>query len=132
MGQDPERFLPLTHVVYHVLLSLSSESRHGYGIIKDVERGTEGRLELEAGTLYAAIKRMRDDGLIEEATAPDQADARRRYYGLTPLGRRVLRAESERLAELVALARRARVLPAGGGPSEHDLAVTRRGPRGEH
>ena len=112
MAPSPESLLPLTHVVYHVLLSLSSSERHGYGIIKDVADRTAGRLELEAGTLYAAIKRMRDEGLIEEATAPEDADARRRYYGLTPFGRRVLRAESERLAELVQLAREARVLPA--------------------
>lgn len=111
---DPAAFLPLTHVVYHILLSLSRGRRHGYGIIKDVAGRTEGRLELEAGTLYAAVKRLRDDGLIEEAQAPPDTDARRRYYGLTPLGRGVLRAESERLEELVELARTARVLPARG------------------
>ncbi len=109
--------LPLTHVAYHVLLSLSGEPRHGYGIIKDVADATDGALELEAGTLYAAIKRLRDDGLLEERRAPAGTDARRRYYGLTPLGRRVLRAESERLRALVELARRADVLPreASGG-----------------
>jgi DNA-binding PadR family transcriptional regulator len=111
---DPGFFLPLTHVVYHILLSLSGDRRHGYGVIKDVERRTGGRLELEAGTLYAAIRRLRDDGLLEEAEGPPDADARRRYYGLTPLGRAVLRAESERLEELVELARAARVLPARG------------------
>jgi len=112
---DPIRgFLPLTHVVYHVLLSLALEARHGYGIIKDVEERTEGRLLLEAGTLYAAIKRLRDDGLIEERPAPAGADRRRRYYGLTDLGLAVLRGESLRLEELVALARGARVLPAPG------------------
>lgn len=112
-NRSTEAFLPLTHVVYHVLLSLSGNPRHGYGIIKDVAARTGGRLELEAGTLYGAIKRLRDDGLIEEEKAPEQTDARRRYYGLTQLGRRVLRAESERLADLVELAREARVLPAG-------------------
>jgi len=111
MTRPIDGFLPLTHVVYHVLLSLSGEARHGYGIIKDVEERTDGRLVLEAGTLYAAIKRLRDDGLIAEGAGPSGTDARRRYYGLTPLGRKVLRAESERLAELVALAREARVLP---------------------
>jgi len=108
---DPNAHLPLTHVVYHILLSLSETARHGYGIIKDVSDVTGGRLELEAGTLYAAIKRLRDDGWIEEVAGPEEADARRRYYGLTPLGRNVLRAESERLEDLVALARRVRVLP---------------------
>jgi DNA-binding PadR family transcriptional regulator len=111
---DPGSFLPLTHVVYHILLSLSGDRRHGYGIIKNVAERTDGRLELEAGTLYAAVKRLRDDGLIEEAEAPPDTDARRRYYGLTRLGRAVLRAESERLEELVELARDARILPARG------------------
>ena len=117
MTKTPLEHLPLTHVVYHVLLSLASETRHGYGIIKNVEERTGGRLVLEAGTLYQAIKRLREEALIEEAAAPRGTDARRRYYGLTPLGRRVLRAESERLAELVEMARGARVLPpapAGG------------------
>lgn len=114
-ARSPDSFLPLTHVVYHVLLSLAQAGRHGYGIIKDVEERTGGRLLLEAGTLYAAIKRLRDDGLIEERPAPEDADARRRYYGLTDLGRAVLRGESLRLEELVELARGARVLPAAGG-----------------
>ena len=61
MSREPKDFLPLTHIVYHVLLSLSGNRRHGYGIIKDVLLRTRGRLELEAGTLYAAIKRLRDD-----------------------------------------------------------------------
>jgi len=107
--------LPLTHVVYHVLLSLSDRARHGYGIIKDVEARTGGRLELEAGTLYTAIKRLRDDGALEEADTPVEADARRRYYDLTERGRQLLRAESERLEQLVDLAREARVLPPAEG-----------------
>ena len=115
MRPSPDELLPLTHVVYHVLLSLSAEPRHGYGIIKDVAARTEGRLELEAGTLYAAIKRLRDDGLLAETEGPPDADARRRYYRLTPFGRRTLRAESERLQELVEMARTARVLPGASG-----------------
>jgi DNA-binding PadR family transcriptional regulator len=106
---------PLTHVVYHILLSLTEAPRHGYGIIKDVEARTRGRLELEAGTLYGAIKRLREDGWIAEAVAPTGADRRRRYYTLTPQGRVVLRVESERLAELVEMARHARVLPGSAG-----------------
>lgn len=110
MPRAPQDLLPLTHIVYHVLLSLSTAARHGYGIIKDVETRTEGRLELEAGTLYAAIKRLRDDALIEETEAQAGSDARRRYYGLTPFGRRVLKAEAERLAELVAMAHDANLI----------------------
>jgi DNA-binding PadR family transcriptional regulator len=106
-----EGHLPLTHVVYHILLSVCGAPRHGYGIIKDVEDRTGGRLVLEAGTLYAAIKRLRDEDILDEAPTPDGADARRRYYGLTSLGRAVLEAESLRLEELVELARGARVLP---------------------
>jgi DNA-binding PadR family transcriptional regulator len=113
MSLKPEQFIPLTHVAYHVLLALFDQSRHGYGIIKHVEERTNGRLELEAGTLYAVIKRLRDDTFIAEAKAPRGTDSRRRYYGLTPLGRRVLEAESLRLAELVALARDAQLIPPG-------------------
>ena len=113
MPKNPEQYIPLTHVAYHVLLALFDQSRHGYGIIKHVEERTNGRLELEAGTLYAVIKRLRDDTLITEAKAPRGTDSRRRYYGLTPLGQRVLEAESLRLAELVALARDAQLIPPG-------------------
>jgi DNA-binding PadR family transcriptional regulator len=110
-NEDPDRFLPLTHVAFHVLASLAPGRQHGYGIIKDVEERTDGRVELEAGTLYAALKRLRDSGLIEETHGPSNADSRRRYYGLTPLGRRVLRAEAHRVADLVELARSVRILP---------------------
>ncbi|MCI0436508.1 MAG: helix-turn-helix transcriptional regulator [Gemmatimonadetes bacterium] len=115
MSRNGEPAAPLTHVVYHVLLSLARAARHGYGIIKDVAERTDGRLELEAGTLYAAVKRLRDEGWIEEVDAPASADARRRYYAITAGGRAALRAESERLAELVRLAREARVLPSTEG-----------------
>lgn len=111
MNRSFEAFLPLTHVAYHVLLSLSYEARHGYGIIKDVADRTRGEVVMEAGTLYGAIKRLKDDGLLEERTAPPDADPRRRYYGLTSLGRTVLQAECGRLAQLVSYAKEARVLP---------------------
>lgn len=111
MRRKPDEHLPLSHVVYHVLLSLSIGEKHGYGIIKDVAERTGGRLELEAGTLYTAIKRLRTDALIEEAEAPEDTDPRRRYYGLTSLGREVLEAESARLFELVGYARDAEILP---------------------
>ena len=111
-SRDPRDLLPLTHIVYHVLLSLSVVSRHGYGIIKDVADRTRGEVDIEAGTLYAAIKRMRDEGLLEEVAPPPGADARRRYYAITNFGRDAALAESRRLESLVALARDARVLPA--------------------
>ncbi len=115
MRRAAQDHLPLTHVVYHVLLSLSLTPRHGYGIIKDVEERTSGRVTLEAGTLYAAIKRLRDDRLIREQETPAGADARRRYYGLTAFGEAVLEAESLRLAELVEFAKGAHILPAADG-----------------
>jgi len=114
-ARDPHELLPLTHVTYHVLLSLADEDRHGYGIIKEVAGRTGGRIELETGTLYAALKRYRDDRLIEVApksTRPPDEDSRRRAYRLTAFGRQVLRAESERLAELLDVAVEKKVLPA--------------------
>ena len=106
-------FLPLTHLTYHVLLALAGTRLHGYGIIKEVFDRTEGAMDLETGTLYAAIKRLRDDELIEPAPTPDNvqsSDSRRRYYILTPLGQGVLEAESTRLAKLVNVAREKKVI----------------------
>ncbi len=107
---SPESLLPLTHIAHHVLLSLTGGEKHAYAIIKDVAARTVGQVELGAGTLYAAIKRMRDDGLVTEVEAPLGADARRRYCAATPFGRPVLRAESLRLEAMVELAREAKVL----------------------
>jgi DNA-binding PadR family transcriptional regulator len=108
---DPAAALPLTHVVYHVLLALASGDRHGYGIIKHVADRTDGRVELEAGTLYAVIKRLKDDGWIAEAPRTAGTDSRRRTYAISEIGREILLAESRRLEELVELAREAHVLP---------------------
>lgn len=106
--------LPLTHVAYHILFALASEDRHGYGIIKHVAERTEGRVDLGAGTLYAAIKRMKDDGWIEEAPQVPGSDSRRRMYRIAELGREVLLAESRRLASMVELAHEAKILPNPG------------------
>ena len=103
--------LPLSHVVYHVLLALSTESRHGYGIIQHVSERTGGRVRLEAGTLYAAIKRLRDAEWIQPAPSDPGSDSRRRTYSLTTRGERGLLAECQRLEQMVELARDARVLP---------------------
>ncbi len=115
---DPRDRLPLTAPVYHILLALADDPRHGYAILKEFEARSGGRVRLSAGTLYAAIKRLLAGGLIEETDAPSDVesdDARRRYYALTPLGRRVARAETERMADLVALAATKRLAPARGG-----------------
>ncbi|HEX4567242.1 MAG TPA: PadR family transcriptional regulator [Vicinamibacterales bacterium] len=105
---DPERFVPLTAVVFEILLALADGERHGYDVMQDVERRTGGQVVLHAGTLYRALSRLLDQGLIEELDErPDPGgDERRRYYRLTPLGRAVARAEAARLASQVAAARR--------------------------
>src|ERR671938_1589567 len=112
-GSDPEELLPLSPAVFHVLLALADAERHGYGIIKEVESRTEGRVRLGPGTLYGSIKRMLEEGLIEESGErpdPELDDERRRYYRLTKFGRRVAVAEAERLSRLVASARAKRLL----------------------
>jgi DNA-binding PadR family transcriptional regulator len=106
---DLENYLPLTPAVFHILLALSDGEKHGYAIMRVVRETTQGRMVLGPGTLYGAVKRLlRDDLIVESDYRPDPAvdDARRRYYALTDLGRRVLVAESERLADLVEFARR--------------------------
>jgi DNA-binding PadR family transcriptional regulator len=109
---DPARFLPLTPVAFDVMLSLAAGSAHGYAILRDIEERSHGRTILHAGTLYRAIARLVESGLVaelDERPVPDLDDARRRYYALTPLGRRVAAAEAERLAERVATARSRRL-----------------------
>ena len=106
--------LPLSPVTYQVLLALADEGRHGYGILKEVERLTGGAIELETGTLYAAIRRLRSEGMIEAAPGVEGEDARRKNYRLTDLGRGVLRAETERLSALVRAAAGKHVIPAHG------------------
>jgi DNA-binding PadR family transcriptional regulator len=100
--------LPLTPAVFHILLALMDQERHGYAIMKEVESQTQGEMLLRAGTLYQAIKRMLEMGLIEEsAERPDPAldDERRRYYKLSGLGHKVASAEVERLRKLLQIAR---------------------------
>ena len=99
--------LPLTPPVFHILLALAGEERHGYGIMQDVSQQTSGALQLGPGTLYGCLKRMLAAGLVEESgERPDAAldDERRRYYRMTALGRRVVRAEAQRLAGAVTVA----------------------------
>src|SRR5687767_14775277 len=108
-----EQFLPLTPLSYHVLLALADQARHGYGIIKEIEAGTGGATSPSTGALYLALQRMVTEGLVAEAPPPRSEagdDARRKYYRLTPLGRRVAVAESRRLAALVALAAEKRLM----------------------
>jgi DNA-binding PadR family transcriptional regulator len=110
--------LPLTPPVFHILLALSDEERHGYGIMQDVAWQTDDALQLGPGTLYGCLKRMLAAGLVEESDErpdPTLDDSRRRYYRMTPLGHRVVRAEAERLAGAVSAAKSRRLLPAKTG-----------------
>jgi DNA-binding PadR family transcriptional regulator len=98
---------------FHILLALADEERHGYAIMQEVARLTDDDLRLEPGTLYRALHRMLDDGWVAESgrrPAADVDDERRRYYRLTPLGRRIAAAEADRLWRLVAIARQRRLL----------------------
>ena len=104
----PQNFLPLKPHWFHVLLSLAGQEQHGYGIMQEVLERTGGKVRLWPATLYGTLKRLIDADLIEESgdrPAPELDDARRRYYRLTRLGRRVLTAESERLEDLVRVIR---------------------------
>jgi len=119
MGMDRERpvdrFLPLRPVEFHVLLSLAAGERHGYGIIQDAEARGEPDVP-DVGTLYRALRRMQDQGLIDAADrreAPDAGDERRNYYHITPLGMRVARAEARRLEALTRAARLGGLLTEG-------------------
>ena len=111
---DAESLIPLNPREYLILFALAAGERHGYGIVKDVERQSSGRVRIDPANLYRAIKRMIATGLVEEAeTRPtaEAGDLRRRYYRITPLGREVVKLEATRLAELTAAARSRRLIP---------------------
>jgi DNA-binding PadR family transcriptional regulator len=104
----PEDFLPLHRDTFHILVSLADCDRHGYSILLDVAERTGGALRLSPSSLYASIKRLLHQGLIEELAErpdPDEDDERRRYYRLTRLGRKVAEVEARRLERLLADAR---------------------------
>jgi DNA-binding PadR family transcriptional regulator len=105
--------MALRPIEFHILLALAAEERHGYAILQEVAELTEGDLQIEPGTLYRALRRMLADGWVVESgrrPAADVDDERRRYYRLTPLGRRVATAEADRLWRLLAIARANRLL----------------------
>ena len=107
-ANDPDAHLPLTPASFHILLALADGEKHGYAIMQEVAALTGGQLKLGPGTLYGAIKRLLADDWIaesDERPAPELDDERRRYYRLTDLGQRVVRAEAARLARLVDAAR---------------------------
>ena len=110
----PKRRLdPLPSAAFQILLSLAEESLHGYGIMRQVEHQTNGRMRLGPGTLYSSIQALLEDGLVEEvdrSSAREQAGERRRYYRLTSGGRKLARSEAERLADLLRVARAKNIL----------------------
>jgi DNA-binding PadR family transcriptional regulator len=105
--------MALRPVEFHILLALAGEELHGYAILQQVAELTDGDLQIEPGTLYRALRRMLADEWVAESgrrPAADVDDERRRYYRLTPLGRKVATAEADRLARLLAVARAHRLL----------------------
>ncbi len=103
----PESMLPLTPAVFHILLALADGDRHGYAIIQEVARRTQGKVKLGSGTLYAAIRRLLEKGMIAECDkrpAAESDDERRRYYRISQFGLEVAAAEAARMSQLVDLA----------------------------
>src|SRR6476646_9790656 len=118
MADEIDALLPLPQATFHILMAVAEEDRHGYAIIQDVAARTGGKVRLGAGTLYRSIQRMLEQGLILEARkrpAPELDDERRRYYGITPFGAAVARAETRRLADLIRLARASGFVPRTSG-----------------
>jgi DNA-binding PadR family transcriptional regulator len=107
----PDDFLPIHNNWFHILLSLLGTEQHGYGIMQEVLERTSGTVRIWPATLYGTLQRLIADGLIEESDGRPVAeldDARRRYYRLTRLGRKVLDLECERLQEMVRMVQRKR------------------------
>ncbi|MEZ5319917.1 MAG: PadR family transcriptional regulator [Vicinamibacterales bacterium] len=102
-------FLPLTHLAFHVLLALAEGPAHGYALVRDVRDRSGGAIDPGTGSFYSVIRGLGDQGLLAPTAAPDdRRDERRRYYAITPLGRRVLDAETSRLKGLIREAERRR------------------------
>src|SRR4030095_7753172 len=115
-GHDDEvdTFLPLPTAAVHSLVALADRERHGYSIMQDVAARTDGKVRLSAGTLYSAIRRMLDQGLVVElrdSPDPTSADERRRYYRLTKFGRDVAIAEARRISDMLTQARATGLIP---------------------
>ena len=104
--------LPLKPAVFHILLALSQQHRHGLGIADEVETSTAGSTRLGPGTLYRSLKKMTRDGLVVEVSPPRRdEDPRRKFYRITNAGREVLQAEASRYEQIVEVARERHVLP---------------------
>lgn len=102
MNEDLRPFLPLSPATLHILLSLAAEPRHGYGIMQEVARQSDGQYRLGPGTLYDNLQKLLDQGMVDEAPRPSpDDDPRRRYYCLTRFGRNVLEADIARLKRVI-------------------------------
>jgi len=116
---DPSDLLPLTPQAFHILVALADGDRHGYAIMQDVAARTGGKIRLSPGTLYGSIKRLLEAGLVAELGDRERPvaasdDERRRYYRLTPFGRKVAKAEAARLSEMLEHARAYGLAPKRG------------------
>jgi DNA-binding PadR family transcriptional regulator len=106
MKDSAATFLPLSPATLHILLSLAGEDLHGYGIMQEVARQSQGKYKLGPGTLYDNLQKLIQRKFVQElGRRPGDEDPRRRYYRLTSLGRGVLAAETDRLADVVREAR---------------------------
>src|SRR5690348_14126017 len=101
MKEDLRRFLPLAPATLHILLAIAGEDLHGYGIMQEVSRQSEGQYKLGPGTLYDNLQRLMEQGLVQEVSRSDREESRRRYYRLSSLGRGLLAAEIARLEGVV-------------------------------
>jgi DNA-binding PadR family transcriptional regulator len=109
---------PLTPAVLYILLALSTRECHGYGIMKQVESDSQGKVRMGPGTLYGSVRRMIESGLIcegDKRVDPKMDDERRVYYKITALGRRTLAAELQRYRDVIAVARDRSLLPKAMG-----------------
>src|SRR5215211_3069018 len=112
-SRTPESELPLTPATFHILLALVDEERHGYAIMQEVVERTEGSMKLGPGTLYGSLKRLLEQGMVEESDEradPALDDERRRYYRITKHGLAVARAEARRLESMVRSARQKKLI----------------------
>jgi DNA-binding PadR family transcriptional regulator len=116
MTPDPSSLTPLAPRDFLILLALAGGDLHGYGLVKTIESESEGEVRMDPANLYRALRRMKRDGLVQEVTGPDTGDGPdRRYFRLTPLGRRLAASEAARAGRLARLARARKLLPGDAG-----------------
>ena len=113
LSPSPESFLPLTPVAFEILLALAEDERHGYDVMIEIERRSSGRISPNPGTLYRALDRLAQEGLLTSAVRSVEGDSRR-VFSLSPLGRAVAAAEAARLLDQVLAARSLRLFKRGG------------------